>query len=1001
MIKKLFSKDYITIADIYLAYRKAKAEAFFDNFHPNAISFCDFENNINDNIFKLHAKIINEDSKWWEDTKFIGNYHYVPKSLDDSSWNNKLNVHYSCVDPTENWKHRFKESKSKRLTPKYRLIQSPSVEYQIISALWILKVGHKFEEKLDKNLSYGNRLRRKRHLFEDLATYNGPINHNSSGLFSPYFSAYKKWRSRGLNKMKELIEEGHSVTAITMDLASFYHNASANFILRPSFLKKIGVELSSNEKRFTTLLLSSITNWYKNTPDYNVREEGALPVGLSASKVISNVLLYELDVQIKQGLNPSYYGRYVDDIFLVFKTPDNLAMNGDEILSYMSRHVDCLKINRESGKQPDLRLRFNYAFDSELKFTASKQKIFSLSGKHGLDFIDQIANQIKAQSSEYRMLPEVPKDSVEMANKTLLASQDASLIADALRKADGVSVRRLGLSLLLRDIESYSEDLSNDEWKNIRIEFYGLVERYLLTPKGLFDLFGYLPRVFKLMVTNSDFECSYNFIDKLSGCLTLISNTTEKSTNSKLISCREYFFERLFEVALQSSTTKDFDKWEPLRKSLIKLHTLSNHNEKKLTKTQIKKLSNSLLLADFGCRSYKDYWYYTQSEDINITKVPSKISVRKILRLALIKKFRESAELKIPHWPALAFPTRPLSIQEIALICPKVFDEDKSKLFSDSILGLRGAKTSAFRIGKKTCDDDGVVLAVPNKTNSNIYIALTNFETTDIQYQAALNDNPDISLKRYEKINTLVNNILRSNRKCDYIVFPECSLPRRWAVNIAGKLAKQRISLIAGIEYYKYKNCEGVVRNDCLLSLSTNWPGYNSNILVLQPKHTPSHEERKSLANNSLKLFEPNPNTNIFPVYKHGNFHFGSIICSDLTNPLNRVRFQGKIDCLFVLEWNPDVKTFSFLVEGASHDIHSFVVQVNNRTYGDSRVRAPYRAEYKRDSVRLKGGLSDSYLIAEINYTVLRKFQKQGIMTDGSSEFKPVPIGFKMSKARK
>lgn len=74
---------------------------------------------------------------------------------------------------------------------------------------------------------------------------------------------------------------------------------------------------------------------------------------------------------------------------------------------------------------------------------------------------------------------------------------------------------------------------------------------------------------------------------------------------------------------------------------------------------------------------------------------------------------------------------------------------------------------------------------------------------------------------------------------------------------------------------------------------------------------------------------------------------------------------------------------------------------MNNRAYGDSRVRAPYRTDYKRDSVRVKGGLSDTHVIAEVNYTTLRKFQKKGIMTDDKSEFKPVPIGFKMSNSRK
>ncbi|WP_392340723.1 RNA-directed DNA polymerase [Moritella marina] len=1000
MGKKLFSKNYISLADVYLAYRKAKAEAFFDSFHPNTISFSEFETDIKINIERLHSKIINNDESWWLDTNFLGGYRYVPKSLNESDWNDNLNVHYRSVDPIVDWKHRFSENKNKRIDAKYRLVICPSVEYQVISALWILKVGHIFEAILDKERSYGNRLRRKRHELEDFGSFNGPLNHDSSGLFSPYFSAYKNWRKNGLDAMKTLIENGDSVTAITMDLASFYHNVSPRFLLRPSFLKQTNIELNSDERKFTNQLLDSIDLWYQTTPDYTQRTEGALPVGLSASKIISNVLLYELDKEVSEGINPEYYGRYVDDIFLVFKTPAQ-EMNGDSILSYLSKHVECVKINREKGKQPDLRLRFGYATDCILKFTADKQKIFSLSGEHGLDFINQISSQIRAQSSEYRMLPEVPRDSTVMADKTLLASSDASLIPDALRKADIVSFRRLGLSLLLRDIESYSNDLSSTEWIDVREEFYGLVERYLLTPKGLFDLFGYLPRVFKIMVSNQDFSYIDRFIDKLIECLAIVKDTTKKSKHLVGVDhCSEYLYDKLFETALQASTTKTFEKWGKLRKSLIKLSNLSQNTIAPLTKPQIKSISRALLLADLGLRSYKDYWYYEQEQDLNGIRIPKTVSVQKVLRLALIRKFRESAQLKLPHWPALAFPTRPLSIQEIALICPKVLDDNK--LFRDSVLGLRGAKTNNYNnFGREVSDIEGCYLHVPKAKSSKTYVALTNFETTNKQFNSALEGSPDRSLERYEKVNNLVNDILKNNQRSDYIIFPECSLPHRWAVNIAAKVARQNISLIAGIEYYKHKNGQNIIRNDCLVSLVTRWPGYSSNFLFMQPKVQPSHGEKHQLDTANLKHFTPTEPAEILPIYKHGEFHFGVLICSDLTNPNNRVRFQGKVDCLFVLEWNPDVKTFSFLVEGAAHDVHSFVVQVNNRTYGDSRVRAPFRVDYMRDLVRVKGGLSDTFVIAEIDYKSLRQFQKKGIMTDSKSKFKPVPVGFNMSDSRK
>ncbi|CAH6944963.1 Reverse transcriptase domain-containing protein [Vibrio chagasii] len=994
MARKQFDKTFITLADIYIAYRKAKSEAFYDNSAPTALDFAEFEQNIKENIEALFKEITESTCTWWETKNFIGDYYYVPKNLDDTAWNDDQQVHYRSVDPSVDWKLRFNESGNKKLDAQYRLVIKPTINYQIISALWILKVGHQFESKLDKNLSYGNRLRRKRH-----NSSNGELNHDSSGLFSPYFSAYKAWRENGLSAMRGLLEKGKNATAVTMDLAGFYHNASPNFLLKPSFLSEIDITLTKDQKIFTKQLLSSMRYWYSLTPDFAKRPEGALPVGISASKVISNVLLYQLDKEVHYNLKPAYYGRYVDDIFLVFETPEN-TNTGDTIISHISKKVDCIKISRQKGQQPSLRLRFIYAQDSDLTFTASKQKIFSLSSEHGEDFINQIESQIREQSSEYRLLPEVPHSSALMAEKTLLASPDASLIADALRKADVVSVKRMGLSLLIRDIENYTSDLVAKDWIGIREEFYGLVERYLLTPKGLFDLSGYLPRVFSLMISNQDFNATKAFLSELNKCLELLEKTTQPSSKEQLLSCREYLFLSLKETALKASTSKGFSNWKSLYSTLESLDELrTTSGEKNTSIEDIRRYSRLLLISDLGSRPYKDFWYYDQEREFRTRRFPRAKSIQKVLRLKLIKRFREEANLKTPHWPALAFPTRPLSIQEIAIICPTVLSD--SKLFEDSILGLRGAGTySLGNLGLNTDEIDGECYTVPKYSERKVIVALTNFETTDEQFMNALKGTPDRSVERYESVNRLINNILKTKPKADYIVFPECSMPRRWGFNIASRLARQNISFIAGLEYYQHNNRNNIIRNDCLVSLTTRATGYLSNLVFMQPKLMPAHEESLTLSKKRKKLYVPPCNDKALPIYKHGSYQFGVIVCSDLTNPQNRVRFQGKVDSLFVLEWNPDVKTFSFLVEGTAHDVHTFVVQVNNRRYGDSRVRAPYKVDYKRDSVRIKGGVSDYFVLAKIDYGSLRSFQNKSSRNSNNDEFKPVPIGFKLSKNR-
>ena len=113
-----------------------------------------------------------------------------------------------------------------------------------------------------------------------------------------------------------------------------------------------------------------------------------------------------------------------------------------------------------------------------------------------------------------------------MASKALLVAPDASLQADALRKADVVSVRRLGISLLVRDLEAYSADLNPDSWEGIRKEFYGLVKRHLLTPTGFFEFFGYFPRIFGIMLSSRDISEADEFISELIKVSALIEKTT-------------------------------------------------------------------------------------------------------------------------------------------------------------------------------------------------------------------------------------------------------------------------------------------------------------------------------------------------------------------------------------------------------------------------------------------------------------------------------------------
>jgi hypothetical protein len=165
--------------------------------------------------------------------------------------------------------------------------------------------------------------------------------------------------------------------------------------------------------------------------------------------------------------------------------------------------------------------------------------------------------------------------------------------------------------------------------------------------------------------------------------------------------------------------------------------------------------------------------------------------------------------------------------------------------------------------------------------------------------------------------------------------------------------------------------------------------------VIIQPKQSPAWEEELLLKKLGRIAGSAASSFSSHPVYIHGDFAFGVLICSELTDMANRLRFQGKVDAMMIPEWNKDLVSFSTLVESAALDIHAFIAQANNRNYGDTRLRGPMKDHFRRDIVRVKGGENDYFVIAKIDYWALRKFQRNKTPPLGKDEiFKPFPKGF-------
>lgn len=292
------------------------------------------------------------------------------------------------------------------------------------------------------------------------------------------------------------------------------------------------------------------------------------------------------------------------------------------------------------------------------------------------------------------------------------------------------------------------------------------------------------------------------------------------------------------------------------------------------------------------------------------------------------------------------------------------------------------------------------MLCIPNEqpTKRKIRIALGCLETKDKSWKAAACADPEPDTTRYIRLNRLVNSVISSSKHPDYLVLPELSVPARWFSRIAIKLAQNKISLLAGVDYIHHGKKR--VANQAWASLISDFVGFPLSVIYRQDKFNLAQHEECNLWRVAGVRSQPLSKDNRKPVIIHGNFHFAILICSELTNIRYRAKFRGNVDAVLVPEWNKDAKSFAALVESSALDIHAYIVQCNDRKYGDSRIRAPFKDNWRRDVVRVKGGIEDFIVIGEIDFVALRLFQKDH-RSPPEGPFKPVPDGFKLSASRK
>ncbi len=490
----------ISLKNLGIAYRKTKVDLYYSS-NASLDAIANYEENLHTHLSFLLARINGDDESWVTLPDFIGTWTLNTKSVNMDGWKQYKEKNGNGLifsSPAEEWTYAcaLLASQDDVAKPKaeFRVMAQCSLDFHVLSTLWILKVGHLFDEKLT-DCAKGNRLRR---------TQNGQIHEFSLGSFEPYLKPFRDWRDNGINSMRTALDAGKKIVALTADVTSFYHELNPQFMLDPAFVKDVlGLSLNDEEAKLHRLFINALQAWAAKTP-----LKKGLPVGLPASAVIANVALIDLDRAIEQQVVPLYYGRYVDDILLVMENGADFRST-DELWAWLFDRangnlawVNEKKTPKEIAFQPGYLLG---ECKSQIRFANAKNKVFMLAGDSGKTLVDAIAHQIHERASEWRAMPRLPRSPNHVGTDLLAATQSDGEVADNLRKADALTMRRAGFAIKLRDFEAYERDLLPETWQEHRRAFFLAFIQHVLVLPQYFDLAVYLPRVIRLATACEDF----------------------------------------------------------------------------------------------------------------------------------------------------------------------------------------------------------------------------------------------------------------------------------------------------------------------------------------------------------------------------------------------------------------------------------------------------------------------------------------------------------------
>lgn len=1041
-----------TLQQVYTAYRRLKNHFYFDNSNlPMRMKIAEFEKELDfapsprgskkkwsknpkKEIEKLLQPLVNILNSLYgsmsDDGKIVLDFdaneemkklhditcYPIPKELKNDDENDS-SYHYITNKP----------SFDKIIVDKCNFMIDAPIFIHIISVLWIEIVGTKLYPHISKE-NYAYDL----NVAEDELSKTYSIK-DGIMLFKPYFIGYQKWRDNALDEAKRLLDTGHDVTLLSLDVKRYYYSVRLNI---SSITKEVCNldDVNDDELRkvmFMNNLLQLIHCEYqskietyldeecKSSAKNNEAQEYVLPVGLLSSGLLANYYLSKFDKQVVKSIAPSFYGRYVDDLIFVFSNREvevkqmEASNPVDEFLKRYFCSTDVLvdipatKSKEKAyavnvtGKELDKTIKTqidkeDYSALGNLRVQTKKVilEYFDHKGSHAA--IDIFLRNLKKNRSEYRFLPDEETITEEFDNEAYQLLYDDSV--NKIRSMKDFKEDKYGAAKYLA--KQIYLSMLNDKDNEIEIkETKKKVTSQLLTffsGKNAIYMYPLWERVATYFVLNHDEDSLLRFYARVHRTIEQVYWEETKSQELQKV------LEKILQLAIampmalcpKKITAKFKEKADELRDVAIQIRCANMFRNNYVGLMGIN-LTDALYdedadLTDDNVFNLKDLklneglcWMspkFIHFEMLNMLEVYGMVNGRKSNSDKKISG-KNSKTSKNELWDNyVKYGSSWLSLLDGN--CDKDNHEGHQVLVKDVSQCIEVNDSKYVDVHSEPDKD----IAIVNKKIE------TNHFMNIVKYHKPLH-----TLSRKQELVKIINDTIEQG--AEMLVMPELTVPFGWLPFLVERAKQSNIAIVTGLEY-------------CLDASKNQIANYVATILPFRDRYVKScftnlreknfYSPKEGLLLEAYRYqFNKENKTPVYDLFHWRKCYFSVFNCFELADITSRAKFKSKVDFIIAVEYNKDVHYFSDVVGSWARDIHCFIVQVNSSDYGDSKIIMPSKTEEKT-LVHVKGGSNTVVLTGRLPITSLRDFQLASYGEQiNDKRFKFTPPGFDHDSALK